>query len=143
VCWPYLPCRKVVSFLIRSIGNRSAQSQSADLRLGAHFKRRTETLWLVKSLLFHWISRVLALLKSGLWLQASLMSPQSADFFERKQRTSHHHGWYPPALRRWNLVFTIALCWTFIAVLQYFLHRNQVESDLILAPRVNNVPLRQ
>jgi hypothetical protein len=132
-----------VSIFIRLIGNHSTQSQSAGLKLGAHFKRKTKTLRLVKSLLFHWISRVLASLKSGPWLHASLMSPRSANFFARKQRTPHRHGWYPSALQRWNLVSTIAFCWTLITVLQYFLHKSQFEGDFIFAPGVNDLLLRQ
>ena len=52
-------------------------------------------------------------------------------------------GWYPPALHWWVLVPTALICWTTIAILQYYLHRSQIDGEVIYAPSVNQLPLRQ
>ncbi|KAF1926329.1 uncharacterized protein M421DRAFT_214170 [Didymella exigua CBS 183.55] len=53
------------------------------------------------------------------------------------------HEWYPPALRPWNLIFTMVLCWTLIAILPYYLHRSQADEDIIFALDINDIPLSQ
>ncbi|KAF2623217.1 hypothetical protein BU25DRAFT_414485 [Macroventuria anomochaeta] len=52
-------------------------------------------------------------------------------------------GWYPPALRWWNLILAILFCWTSIAVLQFYLHKSQTEGGLIFAAKINDIPLRR
>lgn len=52
-------------------------------------------------------------------------------------------GWYPPALRWWNLIFAILLCWASIAVLQYYLHQSQRDGGVIFATKLNDIPLRR
>lgn len=49
--------------------------------------------------------------------------------------------WHPPALRAPVLVFTIAICWTLIAVLEYLLWESQRDNGLIFAPVINDLPL--
>lgn len=55
----------------------------------------------------------------------------------------HARAWYPPALRWGNLVFTALVCWAFIAVLQYYLHKSQTEGGVIFAADINSLPLRR
>ncbi|OAL51004.1 hypothetical protein IQ07DRAFT_672697 [Pyrenochaeta sp. DS3sAY3a] len=52
-------------------------------------------------------------------------------------------AWYPRALSWWFLVATIAVCWAFIAILQYFLAKSQNEGGVVFAPNINNLPLRR
>jgi hypothetical protein len=52
-------------------------------------------------------------------------------------------GWNPPALRWYNLVFTTVVCWTLIAILQFFLNKSQREGGVIFAENVNDLPLRR
>lgn len=49
--------------------------------------------------------------------------------------------WKPPALRAPILIFTILLCWSLIAVLQYLLTRSQRDNGIIFAPRISDIPL--
>jgi hypothetical protein len=49
--------------------------------------------------------------------------------------------WKPPALRAPVLIFTIAICWSLIAVLQFLLHTSQQESGVLFAPRISDLPL--
>jgi hypothetical protein len=56
---------------------------------------------------------------------------------------SPHPGWGPPALRWYILVFTTFVCWTLIAVLQYYLTKSQREGGVIFAENVNDLPLRR
>jgi hypothetical protein len=51
--------------------------------------------------------------------------------------------WTPPALRTPVLVFTIAICWTLIAVLEFLLFKSQRDNGLIFAPKINDLPLRR
>jgi hypothetical protein len=63
---------------------------------------------------------------------------------KRGNDASHQvNHWYPPALRWWNLAISILLCWTFIAVLQYFLSRSQRDGGVIFAANLNDLPLRR
>jgi hypothetical protein len=59
----------------------------------------------------------------------------------RKREPPQRHGWYPPALRSWNLSFAIVICWLFIAILQYHLIRSQRDGGVLFAPNINNLPL--
>ena len=52
-------------------------------------------------------------------------------------------AWYPPGLRWWTLLPTAVLCWIFIAILQYFLHKSQTEGGVIFATDINDIPLRR
>ena len=61
----------------------------------------------------------------------------------RKQKPPQGHCWYPPALRHWNLIFATLLCWTFIAILQYYLVRSQRDSGVIFAQDINQLPLQR
>ena len=49
--------------------------------------------------------------------------------------------WKPLALRAPVLIFTILICWTIIAVLQYLLVRSQRDNGIIFAPKINDLPL--
>ncbi|KAH7128103.1 hypothetical protein B0J11DRAFT_458434, partial [Dendryphion nanum] len=67
-----------------------------------------------------------------------------AELTQQQAQKPHPRGkWYPPALRWWNLVLATVVCWSLIAVLQYFLTKSQNEGGVIFAPRVNDLPLRQ
>jgi hypothetical protein len=50
--------------------------------------------------------------------------------------------WQPHALRAPVLVFTIAICWSLIAVLEFLLSKSQRNNGLIFAPVINDLPLR-
>jgi hypothetical protein len=70
--------------------------------------------------------------------------PKLKRLLPRRTKSPHassRSGWYPPALRWWNLTIAILLCWTFIGVLQYFHIRSQHDSGVILAPSINQLPL--
>jgi hypothetical protein len=41
----------------------------------------------------------------------------------------------------WNLALAIILCWTFIAILQYYLARSQRDNGIIFAARIYDLPL--
>jgi hypothetical protein len=60
-----------------------------------------------------------------------------------KRTLRPHPGWDPPALRWYILVFTTFVCWTLIAVLQYYLVKSQREGGVIFADNVNDLPLRR
>ncbi|KAF2133280.1 hypothetical protein P153DRAFT_331890 [Dothidotthia symphoricarpi CBS 119687] len=62
---------------------------------------------------------------------------------KRKPSPCSRQGWRPPALRWWNLVITILICWFFIAVLQYYLHKSQTDGGVIFASNINDLPLRR
>lgn len=62
---------------------------------------------------------------------------------KRKDGTQSRQSWYPPALQWWTLAITALLCWTFIAVLQYYLRRSQTQGGVIFATTVNSLPLRR
>lgn len=62
---------------------------------------------------------------------------------EQKHAAHHRQGWYPPALRWWNLVLTVLVCWLFIAVLQFYLYKSQTDGGVIFAPNINGLPLRR
>lgn len=49
--------------------------------------------------------------------------------------------WKPPALRVPVLIFTVAICWSLIAVLEYLLWKSQTDNGLIFAPVINDLPL--
>jgi len=49
--------------------------------------------------------------------------------------------WKSTALRAPVLIFTILLCWTIIAVLQYLLVCSQRDNGIIFAPKINDLPL--
>jgi hypothetical protein len=49
--------------------------------------------------------------------------------------------WQPHALRAPVLVFTIAVCWSLIALLEFLLWKSQRDSGLIFAPVINDLPL--
>ena len=49
--------------------------------------------------------------------------------------------WKSAALRAPVLIFTILICWTIIAVLQYLLVRSQRDNGIIFAPKINDLPL--
>jgi hypothetical protein len=67
---------------------------------------------------------------------------QRLAFRKRSSNTSHQvNHWYPLALRWWNLVSAIILCWTFIVVLQYHLSRSQRDGGIIFATNINDLPL--
>ena len=51
--------------------------------------------------------------------------------------------WTPPALRAPVLIFTIAICWALIVVLEYLLFVSRRDSGLIFAPIINDLPLRR
>jgi hypothetical protein len=51
--------------------------------------------------------------------------------------------WTPPALRTPVLVFTIAICWALIAILEFLLFKSQRDNGLIFAPKINDLPLRR
>ena len=59
-------------------------------------------------------------------------------FWKRSDNAQLHFiHWYPLALRWWNLTYVIALCWTFIAILQYLLIRSQRDGGIIFATDIN------
>jgi len=62
---------------------------------------------------------------------------------KRKDGTQSRQSWYPPALRWWTLAITALLCWTFIAVLQYYLRKSQTQGGVTFATTVNLLPLRR
>ncbi|XPS69976.1 hypothetical protein M3J09_002222 [Ascochyta lentis] len=63
---------------------------------------------------------------------------------ERREYAAHRcQGWYPPALRWWNLALFTFLSWGFIIVLQYFLHKSQTDGGVIFASDINRLPLRR
>ncbi|KAI4672117.1 uncharacterized protein J4E78_000617 [Alternaria triticimaculans] len=49
--------------------------------------------------------------------------------------------WKPLALRAPVLILTTAICWSLIAILQFFLHQSQQNGGVIFAPRINDLPL--
>jgi hypothetical protein len=49
--------------------------------------------------------------------------------------------WQPHALRLPVLVFTIAVCWSLIALLEFLLWKSQQNNGLIFAPEINDLPL--
>jgi hypothetical protein len=73
----------------------------------------------------------------GLSFRPSTLVPK------RKDGPQPQKGWYPPALRWWSLIITALLCWTFIAVLQYYLRKSQTHGGVIFATTVNSLPLRR
>jgi hypothetical protein len=62
---------------------------------------------------------------------------------KRKIKRHSQQGWYHPGLQWWSLAIAILLCWTFIAVLQYYLHRSQTRGGIIFAPSINDLPLHR
>jgi hypothetical protein len=56
-----------------------------------------------------------------------------------QQRT----GWYPRALRWWNLTIAALLCWAIIATLLYFLAKSQRDGGIIFASNINDLPLER
>jgi hypothetical protein len=58
-------------------------------------------------------------------------------------RKSQRHGWYPPALRAWNLLLVVLLCWTLIAVLIFYLSKSQANGGVIFAEKINDLPLHR
>ncbi|KAH7402575.1 hypothetical protein BKA66DRAFT_564486 [Pyrenochaeta sp. MPI-SDFR-AT-0127] len=67
--------------------------------------------------------------------------PMLAD--KRKNKPHHRQGWYPPGLRWWNLALAILICWTFIAILQYYLQKSQSSGGVIFATKINDLPLNR
>jgi hypothetical protein len=67
--------------------------------------------------------------------------PKLAD--KRKNKIHHQQGWYPPGLQWWTLAVAILLCWTFVGVLQYFLHKSQRVGGVIFATKINDLPLHR
>jgi hypothetical protein len=49
--------------------------------------------------------------------------------------------WKPLALRAPVLILTTAICWSLIAILQFFLHKSQQDGGVIFAPRISDLPL--
>jgi len=49
--------------------------------------------------------------------------------------------WKPLALRSPVLIFSIAICWSLIVLLELFLSKSQRNHGLIFAPKVNDLPL--
>jgi hypothetical protein len=62
-----------------------------------------------------------------------------------KEKNARHYrqGWYPPSLQWWTLSGVIILCWTFFAVLQYYLHESQTHGGVIFAAQINDLPLHR
>ncbi|KAF2826872.1 hypothetical protein CC86DRAFT_445792 [Ophiobolus disseminans] len=54
---------------------------------------------------------------------------------------SNPKNWKPLALRTPVLIFTIAICWSLIALLEFLLFRSQRDNGLIFAPKINDLPL--
>jgi hypothetical protein len=50
--------------------------------------------------------------------------------------------WQPHALRAPVLIFTIAVCWSLIALLEFLLWKSQKNNGLIFAPVINDLPLK-
>jgi hypothetical protein len=61
----------------------------------------------------------------------------------RKGTSQRRPTWSPPALRWWNLVIAILICWTFAALLLYFLKKSQNDGGVIFALDINDLPLQQ
>jgi hypothetical protein len=63
-------------------------------------------------------------------------------FWKSRGDAQHHvKYWYPLALRWWNLTCAIALCWIFIAVLQYLLIQSHRDGGIIFATDINELSL--
>ncbi|KAF2749431.1 hypothetical protein M011DRAFT_456902 [Sporormia fimetaria CBS 119925] len=60
-----------------------------------------------------------------------------------KPQSESKRRWEPPALQWWNLCLLVLICWTSVALLQYFLIKSQTEGGIIFAPNVNDLPLRR
>jgi hypothetical protein len=58
------------------------------------------------------------------------------------ERLLESKQWKPPALRVPVLIFTIAICWGLIALLEVLLHKSQRDNGVIFAPVINDLPLR-
>ncbi|KAH5582283.1 hypothetical protein HBI24_115040 [Parastagonospora nodorum] len=71
---------------------------------------------------------------AGDWKRKNTLLSRLTEIYETKY-------WHPPALRAPVLVFTIAICWTLIAVLEYLLWKSQRDNGLIFAPVINDLPL--
>ncbi|KAH7411656.1 hypothetical protein DE146DRAFT_248746 [Phaeosphaeria sp. MPI-PUGE-AT-0046c] len=70
------------------------------------------------------------------------------EMFIAQRLTSKHtnqtrRGWRPRALRWWNLIIAVLLCWLIIAILLTSLAISQRDSGIIFAERINDLPLRQ
>lgn len=68
-------------------------------------------------------------------------SGQPRPYAKQRPASRRASGWYPPALRWWNLVITTLLCWAFIAILQFYLSRSQRDGGIIFATDINSVAL--
>ena len=67
---------------------------------------------------------------------------QRLAFWKRRSNVQYQvKYWYPLAFRWRNLVGAIALCWSFTAVLQYFLIRSQRDGGIIFATNINGLSL--
>jgi C4-dicarboxylate transporter len=53
----------------------------------------------------------------------------------------HRQGWYPPGLRWWSLTAALLCCWTFVAIIQYYLHQSQTQGGILFAAKINDLPL--
>ena len=64
------------------------------------------------------------------------------DFIQRSNDSRECKNWKSPALRAPVLIFTIAVCWSLIAVLQYLLWKSQRDYGILFAPKIGDLPLR-
>jgi hypothetical protein len=67
--------------------------------------------------------------------------PMSAN--KRHKNRDSLQGWYPPGLQWWSLVAALLLCWGFIGILQYYLHRSQISGGIIFASKIHDLPLHR
>ncbi|CAI9628309.1 unnamed protein product [Alternaria burnsii] len=61
--------------------------------------------------------------------------------FARHTEHQSTKTWKPLALRAPVLILTTAICWSLIAILQFFLHQSQQDGGVIFAPRISDLPL--
>jgi ABC-type Fe3+ transport system permease subunit len=95
--------------------------------------------------LFHFQSSLILLLVSAskICIQTFMFRRRSSSAKQTLQRQRQRKGWVPPAIRWWNLVIAILLCWSFIAVLHYFLRKSQTDGGIIFAADVNKIALNR
>jgi len=122
-----LACILAVGAEVRLCRNEAGATYISHLPLYAAIASTTSHL-----VCFH----QMALTSTSLFRRLAPSRPRIHDPLQRR-------GWYPPALRWWNLVLTTLICWAFIAILQFYLYRSQTNGGVVFAPSINKLPLRQ